>query len=195
MHFSKIRQAITTIGLTLSFSFAVPAIAADNGFYAGGSAGTTKWNIGPSDILSTGSIENNNTGYKIFGGYDFNKTWGLEFGYLDLGKYSFKGTYGGSSVRGDIKITAWDVMGVGNFHVTDDIALFAKVGVYAWDAKASASNGSINNSATGTGSNAMFGLGMKYNLNDRFSFRGEWERFHDSSNPIDLLSIGVAYKF
>ncbi len=195
MQISRIRYALNAFGFALSFCSVGLATAADNGFYAGGSAGTTKWNIGPSDILSTGSIENNNTGYKIFGGYDFNKTWGVEFGYLDLGKYSFKGTYGGSSVRGDIKITAWDVMAVGNFNVTDDIALFAKLGIYAWDAKASASNGSINNSATGTGSNAMFGLGMKYNFTDHFSFRGEWERFHDSSNPIDLLSVGVAYKF
>ena len=195
MQFSKVQQALNVLGLTLSFCFSGSVMAADHGFYVGGSAGTTKWNIGPNDILTTGSINNNDTGYKIFGGYDFTKNWGVELGYADLGKYEFRGTYSGVSVQGDVKITAYTLAGVGTFPITDDLAAYAKLGIYSWDAKASASSGSINNSATGTGSNALYGLGMKFNFTERFSVRGEWERFHDSSNPIDLISIGVAYHF
>lgn len=195
MHYIKVKGVFAALGMALSMAAAVPALAADNGFYVGGSAGTTKWNIGPTDVLATGSIENNNTGYKIFGGYDFTKNWGLELGYADLGKYEFKGTYGGANVKGDVKITAYSLVGVGTFPITDDLAVFGKLGMYSWDAKASVNSGSINNSATGTGSNGLYGVGMKFNFTDHFSVRGEWERFHDSSNPIDLISVGVAYKF
>ena len=195
MYHIKAQGVFAALGVALSLAAAAPALAADNGFYVGGSAGTTKWNIGPSDILTTGSIDNNDTAYKIFGGYDFTKNWGVELGYADLGKYEFNGTYGGVSVRGDVKITAYTLVGVGTFPITDELAVFGKLGMYSWDAKASASSGSINGSATGTGSNALYGLGMKFNFNDHLSMRGEYERFHDTDNPIDVFSVGVAYKF
>ena len=111
-----------------------------------------------------------------------------------MGNYDFKGAYLGTAVQGNLKITGYSLAAVGTFPINSSVGIFGKLGVFSWDAKASASSGSINNSASGSGSNALYGLGLKYNVTKQFSIRGEWDRFHDS-NAVDLLSVGVAYKF
>lgn len=140
-------------------------------------------------------MDTSDTGYKIFLGYDFNKNWGLEFGYVDLGKYEFSGTYLGVPVRGDAKITAYNLGVVGTYPINNNFGIFGKLGAYAWDTKASVSSGSVGARASDSGTNVYGGLGLKYNFTTNFSIRGEWERYHDSDNPIDLYSVGFAYKF
>src|SRR3954447_15043342 len=65
------------------------------GWYAGGNIGRTRATIDDARItsglrsegLGTTGIENrvDDSGYKLFGGYQFNRNIALEFGYFDLG--------------------------------------------------------------------------------------------------------------
>lgn len=78
------------------------AVADDSGWYSGINIGQSRAKIDDAQItarllgtgLTTTSITNDDpdTGYKLFGGYQFNKNFALEGGYFDLGKFGFTAT-------------------------------------------------------------------------------------------------------
>jgi len=77
-------------------------VAQESGGYFGGNIGRAQADIDEEkivdDLASAGitqtSIDEDerDTGYKLFGGYRFNKYWALEGGYFDLGEFSFTAT-------------------------------------------------------------------------------------------------------
>src|SRR3954468_3942309 len=95
----------------------------DSGWLVGGSIGQSKIKV---DCPAVASCDDTDTAFRVFGGYDFNKNFGAELGYTDLGKVTFSG--------GDIKATAWDVMAVGRLPLGGDkFALYGKLGWYFAD--------------------------------------------------------------
>ena len=66
------------------------AQAADSGFYLGGSIGQTTLKV-PSDVTDVPDFNEDDTGYKLYGGYNFNLALfnlGVEGGYIDFGSPS-----------------------------------------------------------------------------------------------------------
>src|ERR1035437_3263714 len=74
----------------------------DTGWYVGGNIGQSQATIDDariaSDLLSNGLVAgpindvHRDLGFKIVGGYQFNKNFALEGGYFDLGKFGFATT-------------------------------------------------------------------------------------------------------
>jgi len=74
--------------------------ADDNGWYLGAGLGRSSVSnsgnaasnidsmLGAQGLTSSTSISSSNTAGKLFGGYQFNRNWGLEGAYTDLGKFS-----------------------------------------------------------------------------------------------------------
>src|SRR3989304_5933084 len=99
----KFAKASGTLGLAAHAAIASPFPAADDtGWYGGISVGQSKAKIDDaritSGLLGRGfartsiSDDDRDTGYKLFGGYKFNKNFALEGGYFDLGKFGFTAT-------------------------------------------------------------------------------------------------------
>ena len=85
--------------LALTIIAAPLASAQDSGWYLGANVGQSKSKIDDGQItnsllsggLVTTSISDrdHDTGFKVFGGYQFNKYFAFEGGYFDLGKFGF----------------------------------------------------------------------------------------------------------
>src|SRR5450759_2749828 len=99
----KIARASGTLGLGALAVIASPfAVADDSGWYGGLNIGQSRAKIDDARITSnllgagftTTSIndDNHDTGYKLFGGYKFNRNFALEGGYFDLGRFGFTAT-------------------------------------------------------------------------------------------------------
>ena len=71
--------------------------------------------------------------------------------------------------------------------------IFGKVGYASWDLKASASG---LGSASIDGTDLAYGLGMRLNFSS-VEVRLEYEQFDvdDAPNEIDLLALGVVWRF
>lgn len=191
----NLKKTLAVLSVAGSLVVAAPLQAADAGFFVGASVGQTSLDLNGSDIgLTSANIDDSATGYKVFLGYDFNKNWGVELGYADLGKYDFRGTASNVTVTGDADVTAYYLAAVGTYPINNDFAVFGKLGVQVQDISASATSGAVRASASGNETNVLYGLGLKYNFTKQFSVRAEWERF-ESDSAIDLFSIGVAFKF
>ncbi|MEA3196672.1 MAG: OmpA-OmpF porin, family, partial [Gammaproteobacteria bacterium] len=75
------------------------AFADDAGWYAGFNGGQSRAKIADGRIadgllgdgFTTTSISNedHHLGFKLFGGYEFNRYFALEGGYFDLGRFGF----------------------------------------------------------------------------------------------------------
>src|SRR5205823_3618582 len=122
--------------------------AADSAWYAGGSLGqaNAKCNV------SGGSCDKTDTAWKIFGGYQINRTFGVELGYADLGKVKLSG--GASSLS--IETKSWDLVGVGSFPVANQFSIYGKLGFSRSESKVA--------SAKDNSTNLTFGLGAQYDF-------------------------------
>lgn len=171
--------------------------ASAQGFYIGGSAGKSDFddNNAIPDLISSGSVDGSDTGLKIFGGYQFNQNFGVELAWVELGEAGYSGTFFGAPVTGGT-VETWglNVSAVGTLPLGSGFALFGKVGLFAWEAEASDVTGGLPFSGQDDGTDISLGIGVSYDFTRNSSVRAEWERFK-AVGDIDLLSVGVSYRF
>ena len=156
------------------------------------SASARQWNDACDGLTS---CDDSDVGWKVFGGYQFSKFLGVEGGYVDLGKVSGTDTSFG---LGDVDAEMWGVFisGVGTLPIGDRFGVFGKIGAAYTDIEVSSST---LGSDSDDGVNLTFGVGGFMNILRNLSVRVEWERFQDAGGDaeldVDLISVGVAYKF
>ncbi|MEQ1516593.1 MAG: outer membrane beta-barrel protein, partial [Usitatibacteraceae bacterium] len=137
----KLRRAAGTMSLLAFTAVAYPlAFAQDAGWYGGLNIGQSKAKIDDARITSgligggftSAALTNDDrdTGYKVFGGYQFNKNFSLEGGYFDLGRFGFvANTVPLGSLTGNIKIKGVNLDLVGMLPLTEKFSAFARLGV------------------------------------------------------------------
>ncbi len=120
-------------------------------------------------------------GAKLYGGYDFNQNWGIEFGYNDLGNsYAVRGFIGATPYTvTSMKVNNSYLVGTSTLPVSKEFFLMAKLGV--------AGNHSGGGTACVVGtclsvgsksrSELMYGVGVSYAFNKKWAARLEYEYF------------------
>lgn len=103
-----------------------------------------------------GSSKNDNRedSWKLYGGYQFNPTWGVEAAYTDLGKY-----------RG-ADVESWSIAGTGTMPLNERWSLIGKLG-------ASANRPEFAGSSDHT--DVLVGLGVGYSFSKNVGMRLEYE--------------------
>jgi OmpA-OmpF porin, OOP family len=191
------------------------ALADDSGWYLGANVGQSKSDIDDDRItknllqggFSTTSIDENNrdTGFKLLGGYQFNRYVSVESGYFDLGKFDFTAqTLPLGTLTGEIKLKGINVDIVGFVPFTEKLSAFGRVGVNYADTKDSFhGTGAVNvvdPEASQRQSNLKLGLGLQYDFNDVWAMRLETERYRindavGNKGDVDFASVGIVYRF
>ena len=180
------------ISAALVFPMAAQA-EGDTAFYVGASAGRAEQKLS----VTGGSEKDSKTGYKAFGGYQFNKNVGVEIGYVDFGNYSAKS----GNVSADVKTTAAYAAVVGTYPLNEQFSLFAKAGATANQVKFSGSVGSFYVSEKKHNTAAMFGIGAAYNFSKNLALVGEYETFGKVLDETgieikgNMASVGLRYAF
>jgi OOP family OmpA-OmpF porin len=191
----KARKMFAAAALGLGAMLALSQASAQG--YIGGSAGESDADDGNAipSLITSGPVDGKDTGMKFFGGYQFNQNLAVELAYVDLGKAKYSGTFGGLPVTGgSVKTSGFNASVVGVLPLNPSFSLFAKAGLFAWEAKARDVTGGAPFSGKDDGADLSLGFGGAYNLTRNFSLRAEWEQFEAVDN-ISLLSVGVVYKF
>jgi OOP family OmpA-OmpF porin len=156
---------------------AVPAA-----WYVGAGVGQSNADDSVTIRSQSVKVDDTDTAWKVFGGYRFNPNFGLELGWVDLGKLA-----GNNAV--DYELKGATLEAVGTIPLADNFDVFAKIGGFSWDSDAS---GAISKSDSGTDTTG--GVGVGYHVNDRFGVRLEWERF-DSDLQTDMYSVSATLGF
>ena len=162
-------------------ALSVPSISAaqtapDRGWYVGGA-------LGRSDV---DEMDATDTSFKVLGGYQINRNFAVELGYIDFGK----ATGGGTNFKGN----ALELVGVGMLPLANQFSLYGKLGMARTEAEGSNALGSEKESST----EVTYGFGVQYDLNKNIGIRGEWQNYldvGDGRSDVTVLSIGVVYRF
>ena len=192
---TTIAALLAASGLVASSAVMAQGKAADMGWYAGVSLGQSSASDACTGISGPGvSCDDKDTAFKIFGGYQVNRNFGVELGYTDLGKASASG----GGVNASIESTAFELVGVGSFPINNQFSVYGKLGFYHAETKLK-SNIGVSDSETNT--DLTYGLGVQYNFTGNLGVRGEWQRYSSvgggdiGDSDVDVLSVGLVYKF
>jgi len=114
------------------------------------------------------------TSFKIIGGYQFHRNIAAEAGYGMLFD------------KGGNEVTALEVVAVGMFPVMDKLSVIGKLGF---------ANVEVDTSAGSDDKTELtYGLGVQYDFTRNLGARAQWQRY-DTDNEVDVLSVGIVYRF
>lgn len=146
-----------------------PAVAmAQSPWYAG-------VHIGQADI---DEANDEDTAFRILGGYQINQNFAAELAYTDFGK-----------VQG-VKGNAIELVGVGSWPVANQFSVYGKLGLSRGEFKA----GGVSEDSI----EVTYGVGVRYDVTPTVGARLEWQNYPDvgdGASDVSVLSVGVVFKF
>ena len=213
----RIVKTAGALGLVGCAAIVSPFAAADDsGWYAGANIGQSRAKIDDVRItsqllgagLTTTAITDNNrdTGYKLFGGYRYNKNVAFEGGYFNLGQFGFTSTTApAGTLSGKIKLQGLNLDVVGTLPLTEKFSVLGRIGLnYAQARDNFTSTGAVvvpaNPNPSKNQINHKFGAGVQYDFTPSLGMRVEAERYRindavGNKGDIDMYSLGLVYRF
>jgi OOP family OmpA-OmpF porin len=118
--------------------------------------------------------DEDDTAFKIFGGFQFHPNLAAEVGYSML------------LDKGPVEVTALEVVAVGIFPLANQFSILGKLGLANVDVETPV--GSEDKTEL------TYGIGVQYDFTRNLGGRVQWQRY-DTDEEIDLFTIGVVWKF
>ena len=194
---------------------AVLAQAGDSYYYWGAGVGQSRLRIDDRRITETLAASNLTTtaighderhvGYKVFVGRQFNRYFGTELGFFDLGKFGYNATTTpAGTLNSSFRVQGANLGVVGTMPLTDNFSLLARIGGQYARTRANVSGtGAVvvgNARPSDRKTNLKIGLGMQYELSPAMLVRAEVERFRVSdamgNDPrVAMYSVSVVFPF
>jgi OOP family OmpA-OmpF porin len=158
----------------------VPAQAADKGFYLGAGAGQVRTKV--DDVFGSDfKFDEDDFGFKVFGGYKFLPWLGVEGAYIDGGSPAITATTATESSSLGIEVQSLVAAAVFTLPLGDKFELFVKPGIAYWSSTTSVRYSdpdfSDRYSEDDTGSAFFLGAGAGFNFTENFGARLEYEWF------------------
>jgi OmpA-OmpF porin, OOP family len=181
-------------------------------WYIGGNIGQSRAKIDDASISAnlpgTVSIsdDNHHTGYKLFGGYQFNKNFAVEGGYFNLGQFGYTATtVPAGTLNGNAKFQGLNIDAVGMLPLDKKFSVFGRLGLQYAQAKDNfSSTGAVlaptNPNPSKNALKYKAGLGVQYDFNRSLGMRVEAERYRvndavGNNGDINMYSVGLVYRF
>lgn len=186
----------------------VSALHAKADSYFGISYGVSDIDTGVSNLTGTANLDEDDSGFKVFYGFNVSPQFAVELHYADFGdatlEYSssdtidFNGTTYGFGTGSSVAIggSSFGASGVLKMFEEGTFVPFAKLGVHRWAADVLSDDGATLFIGSDDGFDVNYGLGADINFSDSFAMRLEYEAFGLGDNTDAILaSIGLNFKF
>lgn len=165
--------------------------------YVGVNAAWTQQKVSGDGISRT----EDGAGGKVYLGYDFNPNVGIEAGYVNFGRASYRND--NNSVRLRTKPESLYLAVTGTIPVSEQFSVFGKVGASANRVRLDTDIFPVgfHDSDKKSRTTAMVGVGLSYAISNTTSLVAEYENFGKVYNEngdhlkADLASIGVRFRF
>ena len=175
------RNAVLVIVVLFASSGA--AVAADNGFYLGGSVGNANLDIEDLGGFDEADFKGDDTGYKLIAGIRPLDWFAVEASYVNFGEPEDTVLGSRLEAEGD-GISAFAV----GFLALGPVDVFAKGGLISWDSK-------ISGSFDDDGTDFAYGVGAQFRVWS-ISLRAEYEIFDVSDvDDLSMISVGATFTF
>jgi len=212
---SNHQLSLFTIAAVSAFCSA-PALAQDDSpYYLGIGVGQARAHLndtvlsralGGSGLITTMvGHDERPAAYKVFGGYQFNRNWGVELGYFHLGRFGIAATSTPTgTLNGEFRVQGVNVDVVGTMPFTAKLSGLARLGAqYARTRTSVVGTGDLavaNANPSDREANVKFGVGLQYAFSSGFQMRAEVERFRVSdalgNHPhVAMYSVSAVFPF
>ena len=151
--------------------------------------------------LTVTSCDDEDTGYRIFGGYKFNKNFGVEGAYVNFGSYPASGTFVGTPFNLEVEITGLTAQAVGMVPMGDFFTLIGRAGVILWSIDSSAQVLGLSGSASDDGVDLAVGIGGQFNFTRNFGLRADLDLYpglgskDTGEEDVTMVSVGLVFSF
>ncbi len=196
---------IVMIGFVLSMNTAF----AEN-WEVSGSIGKAVGDVNTSDLneriveqglnVTASSSNQNRTAWQLLLGYHYTPEWGLEFGYVDLGKVSTK--LQGSTADIDALLSTvsdihpltahgWQLTGNYRYPIESSAAIVLRAGLFNWRSKYKLETTAASYTVTGSGSSAVIGAGIEKVLDQNKKLNVNFYGYDLDGELITLVNVGL----
>lgn len=124
------------------------------------------------------TMDDNDIGWKLYGGMFITDYFGFEAGWTDLGDMNKNSV--------DIETEGFTAAGLVAFPIGKTFQIYGKAGVFFWDQDV--------NTINFDGEDVMYGVGARLRVMDQFHVRVEWERY-DTKFETDLITLSGGIQF
>ena len=114
-------------------------------------------------------------GFKIFGGYQFTRNLAAEIGYGMLFDKS------------DVEVTALEFVAVGMFPLANQFSLIGKLGLA--NVEVDSPGGSRDKTEL------TYGFGVQFDMSRNLGLRALWQRYDTDPQEVDWIAIGALWRF
>ena len=158
------KKWLSAMACSAAMAFSAGAMAQTiPGFYLGAEVGQT--DVGSED----------DTGFKVFGGYQFHRNIAAELGYGLLFD------------KGAVELTTLELVAVGIFPLTNQFSLLGKLGLARLEVDTPGGSDSDNE--------VTYGIGVQYDFAPNIGLRLQWQRYDTNPDEIDFINLGVVVRF
>jgi len=152
-------------------------------------------------------VDNSRIMTQIFAGYEYTSRWGVELGYVDLGDVSasINGTSTGIddyfSIGQDIypqTATGWQLSSIYRYPVSGSLQLTGRVGVFNWTTDYTLETNTDSQDVSDDGTDIVYGVGVEsasWIKQGGIVSQLNWDRYSINGEIIDVLAVGVSYRF
>ena len=200
-----------------------PSVAAEKNWYVGGGVGLADSDISDNDYDSdlanigytaSSNVDDSDTGWKLFGGYQFNQYLAIEGSYVDLGDVTSNTTVSSPPLPSAVEqkqfvqdaskvhpysVDGFALVGKLTWPIKEHFSVFAKLGGFRWDAdikvKCVGCDSSVKAKDDESGTDWTGGVGIGYDFKNNVGLRVEWERYGTDRNDVDFYSASILYRF
>ena len=161
--------------------------------------------LGSGLSTSAFSRDESGQGFKVFGGYQFNRNFAVEAGYFNLGKFGFTSTtVPAGTLSGSIKLQGVNLDLVGTLPLTQRLSAIARVGGQYAQARDTFRGGGavtvLNPNPSERSFNAKVGAGLQYEFSPSFLMRAEAERYRindavGNRGDVNMYSLSLVFPF
>jgi OmpA-OmpF porin, OOP family len=127
------------------------------------------------EVGQTDAENEEDTGFKLLGGYQFHRNIAAEIGYGLLFD------------KGGEELTSLEVTAVGLFPLANQFSLFGKLGFARVEAE--------SNFGSTDDTSLTFGFGGQFDVNRNLGLRLGWQRYEIEDTDVDFISLGVLWRF
>jgi OOP family OmpA-OmpF porin len=190
---------------------ASPAFAGDQGWYLLGGVGqATGGDSGQSSVdnavASAGgpgfsSSMDTPTLYKLQAGYQLDRNWAVEGGYIGSNNENYTAAGGNlpGLVSSSASVSGWNLAGVGILPLADKFSLLGKLGIAAMQESATAQGAGFYASTTGSKTDVTYGIGVKYDFTNAVFVRADLDSYnignsnYSSRSTVGMIDIGYQF--
>lgn len=182
-------------------------------FYFSSAVGSSKTNLSNSELknalasvpVNDFSLERKSTSYQVNLGYQYSQNWGIELGYLDLGKREITVDLGNMELE-SFFLAMEDHLadtGIGytasvnySYSIYPDLSAYAKIGGFSWHNDISLSDGKGKKLTLNEQSTSLFyGVGLTYHLSPNLSIFSGVEQVELERHSVTNVGFGVKWRF